>query len=294
MKIGIIILARMGSTRLPGKVLMTLAGKPVLEHMIHRLSKVDAGPTIVATSVHHNNDPIEKLCRRLDVPCFRGSEENVLERSIQASQAFGLDAHVRLGGDSPLLDWEVINRMLALFRNEAEEGRPLDYISNSLARSFPLGVDAEIITTNTLMRIDRETQNLSAEERLLNEANVVPYLHENLHRFTVYSYEEPYDYSYLRWTLDTPEDFALIEAIYLALYPKNPDFRMPDILAFLEENPSLKKINAKIVPRTGYWTPGEREKLQRRFGEKVEGSTPDSLRTGHRVVTPNKRSSEET
>ena len=268
MKTGIILLARIGSSRLPGKVMLDLCGKPVLEQIICRLKKIKlAEELVVATTVNTKDNAIVSLCEHLGVSYYRGSEENVLDRCIQAAEAYDLDVIVRLGADTPFIDWEIIEDMLRLFFFEYENGNHLEYLSNNLKRSFPLGLDADVMTRNAFVRIDLETKSCSPEERKSNEINVIPYLHQNLNKFCTLSYHKDYDYSHLRWTLDTPEDFILIKKIYESLYPENPDFLMRDILDLLQKYPEWSQINSKIVPKSGYWTESERSKLSNRMNK---------------------------
>lgn len=146
-------------------------------------------------------------------------------------------------------------------------GNHLEYLSNCLERSFPLGIDADVMTRDTLVRIDVETKSLPDEERKSNEINVVPYLHQNLNKFRTLSYHKDYDYSHLRWTLDTPEDYELIKRIYDTLYPENQNFLMQDILDLLKIYPKWSKINSKIVPKSGFWTDTEKNKLNQRLSK---------------------------
>lgn len=268
MRTGIIILARMGATRLPGKVLKKVCGITILEHIIYRLKKVKGvDELIVATTVDQKDDAIEDLCRKNSVSSFRGSEVNVLDRCIKASKTFGLNTVIRIGADCPFIDPEIINDMLKIYQQELSNGNRLDYLSNNLNRSFPIGLDAEIFDANVFIRIDEETKHLPEEERKSNELNVVPYLHQNIEQFNSYSYKKDYDLSHHRWTLDTPEDFDLIEKIYEVIYPIKPLFIMNDILEVLSKNPDWSLINSKIVPVTGFWTEAEREKLSKRLKE---------------------------
>lgn len=266
MTIGIILLARMGSSRLPGKVLSEVCGKPILEHIINRLKRVrNVDKLVLATTVNKKDDILEEFCASQKVDCFRGSEDNVLERCIQASETFGLDVIVRMGADTPFADWQVVSDMLDVFLKEYDKNSPLEYLSNSLKRSYPLGLDADIMTLKCLKRIDEETKSFPKDERILNEINVVPYVQQNPDKFRTYSYHKDFDYSYLRLTLDTPEDLRLTRLVYDALYPGNPDFLLADILQYFVEHPDHKEINSKVVPRSGYWTQTEKEKLAKRL-----------------------------
>lgn len=279
MKIATIILARMGSSRLPGKIMMDLAGKPVLEHIVRRMQTLgERAPVIVATTDAPQDDVVEELCAKIGCGCFRGSEDNVLQRCIDACAAFDLDACIRIGGDSPLIDPEIIGNMLDMFLAEAAGGNPPEYVSNNMDRSYPLGLDAEIFLAQTFRKIDEGSKNAASYDRKLTEENVVTYLHAHPELFEQRSFFEDFDYSAHRWTLDTPEDFELIRRIYDALYPVKPLFGMRDALNVLEEHPEWSAINAKVVPVTGFWTEAEREKFRRRYGQEPPRATEDGGR----------------
>jgi spore coat polysaccharide biosynthesis protein SpsF len=267
---GILILARMGSTRLPGKVLRPIMGTPVLEHMIRRLASlpVDKG-IIVATTENPSDDELAKLCERLGVDCFRGDEENVLDRCINAAEHFGLQAVVRLGGDSPLCDRRIIGPLLQAFLDSWASGRRLDYATNTLDRYLPLGLDAEVFHLETLRRIALIAEELDEEERRCNQSNVVPYMHAHPAEFDMIQVGSGPDLSHHRWTLDTPEDFDLITRIYEALYPENPDFGMSEVLDLIKQHPDWPSINAAVMPVSGFWTTREREKFAQRYSAPV-------------------------
>ncbi|KPA15169.1 spore coat protein [Candidatus Magnetomorum sp. HK-1] len=266
MKIGTLLLARMGSTRLPGKVMLDLHGKPVLEHIINRLQKVTlSSKLVVATTTNPKDDLIENFCKSKGFLVFRGSENNVLDRCIKACDAYSLDCIVRVGADTPFIDWKVIDSMLDLFLSTYSAENKIEYLSNSLQRSYPLGLDADIMTRNSLLRIDHETKNFSKEERKKNEINVIPYIHENLDKFNTISFHQNFDYSNLRWTLDTTQDFELTQKIYNYLFPFKPDFLMNDILEVLEKNKEWSLINSNVIPRSGYWTKVEKNKLRKKL-----------------------------
>ena len=271
---GIIILARMGSTRLPGKVLHPLCGVPVLEHMARRLAPVptDRG-VVVATTAAPADDAVEACCRRLGLGCFRGDEENVLQRCIDAAERFGMEAVVRLGGDSPLCDHREIASLLRCFLELRAAGRDVDYVSNTMDRRLPLGLDAEVYHIETFRRIARAIQTLDEDQRRLNEANVVPYLHTHPEEFDLFQPEtgQEQDLSWHRWTLDTPEDLELIRRVYEALWPAMPDFGMAEVLRLLEAHPDWSRLNAAVRPVSGFWTPQERDKYRQRHQRSAPG-----------------------
>ncbi len=190
----------------------------------------------------------------------------MLERCIQAAEMFDLDAQIRIGADSAFLDYEVLNEMLQIFQDSYGVGKSLEYLSNSMDRTFPLGLDADFITTDCLTKVDQKTLHLSANERLTNEQNVVPYIHQHQNEFKCKNFSQKEDLSHLRWTLDTPDDWKLVKEVYETLYPHNPDFVMRDILELIQERPELESINSKVIPRTGYWSFKEKVKLKDKVG----------------------------
>jgi len=236
MRIDAIIQARMGSTRLPGKVLLKVCGKTMLEHLLERLKCAQRlSATIVATSTASQDDAIEGELKRLNTPCFRGSEEDVLTRYAGAARQFPADAYVRITADCPLFDPQLLDRMIERFAEVA-----CDYLSNILERTYPRGLDAEIFKSAVL-----EEANVGAT-RAHEREHVTPYIIEHTERFRLASFRGQEDFSHYRWTLDTPEDLQLIRAIYEALYPRNPHFSTEDVLKLLAERPELAKLNAHI------------------------------------------------
>ncbi|RJQ28978.1 hypothetical protein C4565_02935 [Candidatus Parcubacteria bacterium] len=263
-KFGAVVLARMGSSRLPGKVLKSICGKSVLEHVVERLDRVRGlDQTIVATTTNVQDHKIAELCADRGFKFFRGDEDNVLQRTIEAVECFGLDPVVRIGADSPLLDPEVISMMIEGWHSECAKGRSIEYASNTIERSWPIGIDAEIFAAATFRRIDEETRGLGPEERRINEINVVPFLHANIERYNYISFRAEFDLTAHRWTLDTPEDFELISRIYEALYTIKPKFVTSDILELLEAHPDWSAINDNVTPVSGFWTASEKARFDR-------------------------------
>lgn len=274
---GIIVLARMTSTRLPGKVMLPLCGVPVIEHMVRRLRPVpvDRG-IVVATTAKPSDDILGDLCSRIGVHCFRGDEDNVLERCIQAAERFGIKAVVRLGGDSPLCDSDVVGGVLHAFLAEWARGRKLDYASNTLDRRLPVGLDVEVYHIETLRRIAEAAERMEEKERRLNQLNVAPFVHAHPEVFDMLQVGEGPDLSEFRLTLDTPEDLELITRIYETLFPVKPCFGLADTLELLHRNPEWPKINAGVVPVSGFWTPREREKFERRYSRAFQPAGGDA------------------
>lgn len=238
MKVTAIVQARMGSTRLPGKVMLTLQDKTMLGHVITRLQRSRClNDIVVATSNLTRDLSIVEEAKRYHAQVFAGSEQNVLERYVQAARAFPTDLIVRITADCPLIDPGILDEMIDQFTNEAIA---FDYMSNTLMRSFPRGLDVEIFTTKAL-----ETAFLHAVHADEQE-HVTPYLYRHPEQFRLGLYANPIDYSAYRWTLDTVSDWRFIQEVYRHLYPHNPAFSWKDILALLTQKPELAKINADV------------------------------------------------
>lgn len=237
--IAVIIQARMGSTRLPGKVLIPLAdGKSVLEHMTNRIlagkSKVKV---IIATTENKEDDAIVEEAIKLGIPFFRGDENDVLSRYYWTAKKYNVDIIVRLTSDCPLYDVALLDAMVSEFLKPENKG--LDYLSNTLERTFPRGFDTEIFTFPTL-----ETAYFDAKFSYEKE-HVTPYIYEHQNLFKVKSYVNPVDYSEYRLTLDTEDDLQLIKIIFNELY-KGDYFGTEKIFKLFEKRPELKAINAHV------------------------------------------------
>ncbi len=238
-----IIQARMSSTRLPGKVLLDLGGRPVLDRMIERVKRSKlVSETVVATTTDPTDDPIVALCEKLGTPVFRGSLPDVLDRYYQCAMLFNAEIVVRLTGDCPLIDPELIDDVIyGLF------DPPSDFSCNRLpppfTRSFPIGLDVEVCTFAAL-----ETAWKLATEKHHRE-HVMPYLYEVPGRFRVTQYHSDDDYGYMRWTLDTPEDLALLREVILRLGGRN-DFTWEEVLELFLNDPDLARINRSVKHKT--------------------------------------------
>lgn len=238
-----IIQARMSSTRLPGKVLLDLEGRSVLERMVERVKRSKlVRETVVATTTDPSDDPIVALCVQLETPVFRGSLPDVLDRYYQCARHFKAEIVVRLTGDCPLIDPELIDEVIyGLF------DPPSDFACNRLpppfTRSFPIGLDVEACTFAAL-----ETAWKNATEKHDRE-HVMPYLYEVPGRFRVTQYHNHEDYGYMRWTLDTPEDLALLREVIRRLDGRN-DFTWEEVLELFLKDPVLAQINSSVKHKT--------------------------------------------
>lgn len=239
MKVVAVVQARMGSSRLPGKVLLSVQGKPLLEHLLARLQRCRRlSEVVVATTRERADEPIEQLCRQLGEACYRGSELDVLSRFQEAARWRAAEAVVRITADCPLLDPEVVDRVVEFF----QQGR-FDYVSNCLTRSYPRGLDTEVFSAGALEVAWREA-GLDFERE-----HVTPFFYRHPERFALGQVASAVDLSHHRWTVDTPVDLELIRRIYASLYPVQPDFLMKDVLALLEENPDWPMLNREVVQK---------------------------------------------
>jgi spore coat polysaccharide biosynthesis protein SpsF len=239
--ISAIVQARMGSTRLPGKIMKKLEGKPVLWHVYDRLKhskKLDN--IIIATTILKEDDRVENFCKENNIMFFRGSVENVLSRYFLAAQKFNCENIVRITSDCPVIDPEIIDEMIEKFFIENEEKINVDYLSNSLERTFPRGLDAEIFTFKVLEKTFNEAAKTYEKE------HVTPYIYQHPELFKLKNFSSSKDNSNLRWTLDTKEDFQLLKEIYSNLYNERKIFLYNDILTLLEKKPFLRDININI------------------------------------------------
>lgn len=241
MKIIAIIQARLGSTRLPGKVLLDIEGRTVLEHVIRRVkSSKLVTDVIVATTINKDDLKIVKLCANLGISVYCGSEDDVLDRYYQTARLFGADHIVRITSDCPLIDHMLIDEVITLHVQEKA-----DYTSNTLKETYPDGEDIEVFTFAALKEAWKKA-NLSSERE-----HVTPYIRKNP-AFKLANLEYKKDLSHKRWTLDNPEDYDFIKSIYKNIYIKNPDFGMEEILKFIDKNPVVEKINQHINRNEGY------------------------------------------
>lgn len=239
----IIVQARMMSTRLPGKVMQQILGKPMLFYLIERLRSVTScHGIIVATSHNPKDDAIVNFCNQESLHCIRGSEEDVLSRFYAAAEAFGLETVVRICSDCPLIDPTIIERGLQCFQSKPDN---FDYLSNTLLRTFPRGMDFEIFQVKALKQAFFEASSLYDKE------HVTPFITKHPEQFRLANIGQKEDQSDLRLTVDTPEDFELIRRLFEELYPTNNQFTLKDIYAVLKEHTDWPLLNAHIVQKSG-------------------------------------------
>ena len=238
MKIVAIVQARMGSSRLPGKVLKDLRGAAVLDRVLNRLGRSRLiQESLVATTVEPADDAIVEHCERTGRKVFRGSEQDVLDRYYQAAKYVNADVVVRITSDCPVIDPEVTDATVHAFLD-----RHADYASNVLVRTYPRGLDTEVMTVQALERAWRESNKPHQRE------HVTPYIYENPSEFKLHGIENDTDCSRHRWTVDTPEDLELLRAIY-ERFGGRDDFGWREVLKLVESDPSLAEINRNIVQK---------------------------------------------
>lgn len=234
-----ILQARVSSSRLPGKVLKPILGRAMLLHQLDRVRRSRSiDELVVATSIEPSDDAIETLCAAEGVRCFRGSLHDVLDRFYQAALPTRPDYIVRLTGDCPLADPELIDRVVDLLITSGID------IAGA-APTFPDGLDVEAIRFSTLETAWKEAVLPSDRE------HVSLFIVRQPDRFRVTGLDNAVDLSHMRWTVDEPEDFDLVRQIYEALYPANRAFTTKDILALLNAKPELLEVNRKFRRNEG-------------------------------------------
>lgn len=227
----------MSSSRLPGKVLKPLVGAPMILRQIERLRRARTlDGIVVATSTDASDDVLCKACAAAGVEVVRGDLDDVLDRYRQAARALGDPAHVaRLTADCPLADWTVVDACVALHLQGGA-----DYTSNVIRRSFPKGLDVEVITLAALDRAWREAADPYERE------HVTPYIHRHPELFSLAHLVQGVDRSAWRWTVDTPEDWAMVEAVYQALHRPGELFTSEAVAGFLETHPQTARLNGAL------------------------------------------------
>lgn len=233
-----IIEARMTSSRLPGKVLLPVCGKPMLELLIERVRRIQQiDEIVIATTWNDSDDPVQALASSIGVSCYRGSENDVLGRVLGAAKTFSADYIVEITGDCPLLDPELAEQCIdAFFRLKMDYGVVP-------AANFPSGTAVQIFPTSILAEVDREfSDNPAAREHVS-----LP-IYSQPERYKIYRMEAIKELNRpdLRLDLDTPEDFELIKTVYEELYPENTEFRLQDVLGLFAMRPELVLINADV------------------------------------------------
>lgn len=255
MKVVAIIQGRMSSSRLPGKVLKEIAGEPMLGWVVERARRAQTvDEVMVATTREPFDDPIAAFCEQRGYPCYRGDLFDVLDRFYQAARMAEAEVIVRLTADCPLIDPGLIDQTVeALWSRPAGNSSPLegpvDFTANRLPppwqRTYPIGLDVEVCTFRALERAWQEADQTYQRE------HVMPYLYEQEGRFKVRVIDHNQDYGSLRWTVDTPADLELAQAI-AARFSGRRDFSWLEVLDLFRREPELAEINAGVHHKTAF------------------------------------------
>jgi spore coat polysaccharide biosynthesis protein SpsF (cytidylyltransferase family) len=241
-KIIAIIQARMGARRLPGKILLNLEGKTVLERVIERVKNSRfIQEVIVATTIRKDDLKIVRLCSTINIRVYCGSENDVLDRYFQVSRLLQVEHIVRITADCPLIDPNIIDNVIRLhLRKKA------DYTSNTLKETFPDGEDVEVFTFTALKRTWKEAK-LSSERE-----HVTAYIKKHPKIFKLANLVCYENFSSKRWTLDEKADYKFIRLVYKKLYKRDELFGMSEILRLLERHPEYERINNRFIRNEGY------------------------------------------
>ena len=238
LKVAAIVQARMGSTRLPGKVLMDLEGCTVLARVVGRLRRATrVDEIVVATTDCAADDDIVLECRGLGVSIFRGSETDVLDRYYQAAQQVAAGVVVRITSDCPVIDPQLVDETIRVFHQQRG-----DYATNTFPRTYPRGLDTEVFTVNALERAWRDARGPYERE------HVTPYFYQHPDLFHLVSQRGQIDYSQYRWTLDTAEDLELLRVIY-SHFNGADDFSWGEVIQLMEREPELVELNSHVVQK---------------------------------------------
>jgi spore coat polysaccharide biosynthesis protein SpsF len=253
-KIIAVIQARMGSTRLPGKVLADIEGKPLIWHIYKKLQKISSiSEVIISTTNNLTDNPLIEFAKKEKIAFYTGSENNLIDRIYQTGKKFDCDIIVKINADSPLIDINVIENGIAKFLSFKKKP---DLVTNCVKETFPDGMQYAIFNFKTI-----ENLRNTIKENFWKEF-FYRFIIENQNKYFVINLENNKDISKLRWTVDYKEDLELVRIIFKKLYSKNQFFGMNEILNLLNENPELIKINNKYSAAAGI---NEYNNLKKKF-----------------------------
>jgi spore coat polysaccharide biosynthesis protein SpsF len=234
--IAAVVQIRMGSTRLPNKAFLDLCGHPLIYHVVSRLQQCkNLDQIIVATTDNKIDDDIQKWCVRNNIDCYRGDEEDVLKRYYNCATAFNLDIIVRITGDDPFKDFNLIDKAV-----ECAIENKVDFVCNNSPVTYPEGLDVEVITYNALKQIHDNADKPEHRE------HVTLYIHENKAAFKVLNHTDSIDRSSYRWTIDYPKDYQFVKVIYEELFKEGELFQTQEIYDLLRKKPQLQLINNSL------------------------------------------------
>lgn len=240
-----IVQARMTSSRLPGKVLLPLIGKPVLQHIIERLrmSKY-IDDVIIATTTNDTDQPIIDLCEKFECKYYRGSEDDVLQRVVDTANYFKTGIIIEVTADCPCIDSEIIDEMIETITDDINK---IDYVSNVMDRTYPRGLDAQIFWTETLKRVNKEVDNP------IDRQHVSTWIYKNpktYRRFNLCNLYDCKDFSHIRLTLDKEEDYSLLKFVFEAF--GNNKFNYEELKLLIEEMSEMFEINKEVIQKSYY------------------------------------------
>ncbi len=235
----------MGSSRLPGKVLLRLGKREVLSHVILRLRESGVfDDIVVATTGKPCDDRVAGVASENGAAVFRGSEDDVLGRFLGAAETFRADNVVRITADCPLIDPDIVAEMVSRFNNMMSGSRKADLVSNCRIRTYPRGLDTEVLNRETLIASHKESKEPYHRE------HVTPYIYENPDRYKIVDHVSSHDFSNYRLTLDTVDDYRLLKLIFGAWTAKKDHLlRMKEVIEIMENNPSWMTINAHVTQK---------------------------------------------
>ncbi len=231
----------MGSTRLPGKVMKILSGKPMLWHIVSRLNhSKKIKKIIIATTDKKEDRVIAKFAEEIGIDFYCGSEEDVLDRYYQCANFFNVDHIVRITADCPIIDHMIVDKLIDLYQTQK-----CDYASNTINPTYPDGLDAEVFSFQSLKKAWKEANKPSERE------HVTPYIYNHPEFFKIENYADDVDHSDMRWVVDEEADYKFIYEVYKNLYKEGKIFYLNDVLKLLSKHPELKEINKHIKRNEG-------------------------------------------
>ena len=244
-KVVVVIQARLASTRLPGKVLADIVGEPMLVRVVERAGMANTvDELVVATTDDGEDDPIAQLCEDRGYQVYRGVKIDVLDRVYRAARAHDAKVVVRLTGDCPLIDADLIDQAVGAY---LEADPPIDFVANRLPydKTYPVGTDTEVCSFDALERACREADQPHERE------HVMPYLYEEPGRFKTLIVRNDQNFSHYRWTVDTPEDLELVRQVY-AHFVDRKGFTWIEVLELFNREPELARINSEVQHKTQF------------------------------------------
>lgn len=252
-EIKVIIQARMSSSRLPGKVLKQVSGRPLLDYMVERVSLsrlVDQ--VIIATTQSSQDDKIGQWCRKQSVAFYQGDENDVLDRYYQAAKKFQASIIVRLTSDCPLIDPGVIDQVVQAYLDQPK----IEFVSNTVPLPcwYPDGMDVEVFNMDTLSRAHKEA-------KLPSEREHVTFYMWKTGKFSTFRLDPDHDISQYRFCVDYPQDFEVIQEVLTRLYPDNSRFSMYELINFVKKNPGLLELQKGIERNSGWQKAFDRDRL---------------------------------